>query len=366
MKKTLFGLLVLTALTAGAQTEVTSYRPGVTAEGVTYFLPRTALRVVVTTERTDYTPGDFCDYADLYLHLSGVSSQRSTTWRIKDVIITSFGIPDTAKVFSIRLKDKTVAPLVSLTDAGILLSINTEADEKPVPYVLPEAVVTDNKLNGRSYMNEDILSATSTAKMAELTASEIYDIRDSRNSLTRGEADNLPKDGAQLKLMLDQLDRQNEALTQLFKGSEKTTVQSFAFIIDPSESIARKVLFRFSSKLGVLDSDDLAGAPVYFSVTDQKTVPVPTAEEGNAKQPFYKMNLKKKEENGVRYNVPSRALVQVFDADKNLAEGDFSMGQFGNVELLSTALFNKKTTTKVTFRSADGSINRVDINPALH
>ena len=35
----------------------------------------------------------------------------------------------------------------------------------------------------------------------------------SKNALLRGEADNMPKDGAQLKLMLDNLNQQETAMT---------------------------------------------------------------------------------------------------------------------------------------------------------
>ena len=35
-------------------------------------------------------------------------------------------------------------------------------------------------------------------RQAELVAKEIYSIRESKNALLRGEADNMPKDGAQL------------------------------------------------------------------------------------------------------------------------------------------------------------------------
>ena len=45
MKKILFAALMCCTLQATAQTEITPYKPGVNAEGVTYILPRTALRV---------------------------------------------------------------------------------------------------------------------------------------------------------------------------------------------------------------------------------------------------------------------------------------------------------------------------------
>ena len=61
--------------------------------------------------------------------------------------------------------------------------------------------------------------ASSTAKMAELVAKEIYNIRESKNALVRGQADNMPKDGAQLKLMLDNLEEQERAMTEMFSGT---------------------------------------------------------------------------------------------------------------------------------------------------
>ncbi len=42
-----------------AQTEVTPFRPGVTTEGVCYFLPKTMFEVVVTAEKAVTKPGEF-------------------------------------------------------------------------------------------------------------------------------------------------------------------------------------------------------------------------------------------------------------------------------------------------------------------
>ena len=48
--RTLLCGLALCTLGAVAQTEVSPYVPGATVEGVTYYLPRTALRLVVVAE----------------------------------------------------------------------------------------------------------------------------------------------------------------------------------------------------------------------------------------------------------------------------------------------------------------------------
>lgn len=346
--RTLFCGLVLCALSAVAQTEVTPYVPGATVEGVTYYLPRTALRLVVVAEKQVYTPGEYCKYADRYLRLPNVSPQKSTKWSIKSIEIAPYGVPDPQKVYSIMLKKRTVAPLVGLTTDGILLSINTEGEEEALP-AIPQGKDAPKHLNPRDYMNQEILSAGSNAKVAELTAEEIYDIRESRAALIKGEADNMPKDGAQLKLMLDQLALQEEALTQIFKGTVDTSLEVFTIELVPTELLDRMVLFRFSEKLGVVDNDDLSGEPVYLSLKSMETLPQPVEDEKASKK-------KAKMEEGVYYNVPERIAVSVFNNSKEFCKGEFPMGQFGRVEILSNVLFDKKATTQVTFYSSNGAI----------
>lgn len=122
-------------------------------------------------------------------------------------------------------------------------------------------------------MTEEILIAGSTAKMAELVAKEIYNIRESKNSLTRGQADYMPKDGVALKLMLDNLDEQEQAMMQMFAGTTDRIEKSFTIRIKPEADMKEKVAFRFSKKLGMLDADNLSGEPYYISIINQETLP---------------------------------------------------------------------------------------------
>lgn len=334
-----------------AQTEVESFVPGTTLEGVCYYLPRTAFRVTVIAEKTTIRPGDFYKYADRFLRLQNVPTEESVQWTLKSIKLEPYGKPDKAKAYSIKLKSKTVAPLVGLSHDGILLSINTDASESFLPELpKPEQGVAPE--NPRSFMTQEILAAGSTAKMAELCAQEIYDIRESKNALIRGEADNTPKDGAQLKLMLDQLDRHASVLESLFAGTKQTDTEVFSFFFDPMKETERDVLFRFSQKLGVLDADDLAGEPVAVAVKVLETIPtaVPSAETTKKRA---------KMERGVYYNVPARTRINISYKGKEYAKLETPMGQFGVVEILSNILFDKKTTTQVTFFQTTGGTKDV-------
>lgn len=353
MKKTLLAALVAASMctTMNAQTEVEPFVPGTTVEGVSYYLPRTAFRVTICAERTVTQPGDFNKYADRYLRLQNVPTEATTTWQITDIKLEPFGVPDVSKAYSIKMKGRTVAPLVGLSKDGILLSINTDADEETLP-ALPQGTPAPALPNPRDFMTQEMLTAGSTAKMAELCAQEIYDIRDSRNALVRGEADNTPKDGAQLQLMLSTLDEQSKVLESLFRGTTQTSREVFSMTYIPTEETDKTVLFRFSKKLGIVGADDLAGEPVYVSCKLQERLPNAELNEDAAKK-------KAKLTQGVYYNVPVRAKVSVFNQQRELSSVELPMGQFGSVEILSNTLFDKKTTTKVTFFQQTGGVKDV-------
>ena len=225
---------------------------------------------------------------------------------------------------------------------------NLPQNYSPSSFLLPPS---SSKPNPRQYMNEETLAAGSTAKMAELTAQDIYEIRESRNLLVRGQADNMPKDGEQLRLMLNQLDMQDRALTSLFIGTyDKDTIQK-VFTIVPSESNRREVAFRFSEKLGLVDADDLAGVPYYILIEDLKTVPKPEPVDPKKKL---------KPVDGIFVNIPGRLRSTVSNAQGIIITNEFPAGQFGNVELLSGALFNKRYTTRLRLNPLSGAINHLN------
>lgn len=344
-------------LTSQSQTVSSMYQPGVTAEGAIYFLPKTAINITVQIEKTTYTPGDLCLYAERYLRIKDVSPTPDVSYRITTIRQEAVAVADTAKRYAVKFDARTSAANVRLSDSGILLSINTNdgkaenektssADNFHSSFSQPPSAP-----NPRQYMSEETLAAGSTAKMAELTAQDIYEIRESRTLLVRGQADNMPKDGEQLRLMLNQLDLQDRALTSLFTGTiVKDTIEK-VFTVIPDTNINREILFRFSKKLGLLDLDDLAGVPYYISIENLRTVPAPEPVDPKKKlKPVY----------GIFVNVPGRLLSSVSDSQAILISNEFPAGQFGNVELLSGALFNKRSTTRLWLNPISGAIERLD------
>ena len=339
-----------------SQTEVTPFRPGITTEGVNYFLPKTVFEVVVIAEKTQVVPGEFAAYADRYLRLKDVPTIETTEWELKSLSILSYGIPDSTKAYTIKLRSKTSAPLVSLTEDGLLIAINTPATPDSLP-PLPQAVPAPSPLQPRDYMTQEILAAGSTAKMAQLTAEAIYDIRESRGAILRGEADNTPKDGAQLQLMLNGLQRQEEALSSLFKGQRLTSTEVLTFDYEPPTDLSnvgqQQILCRFSRRLGLVADDDLSGEPIYITIQSLHNLPEPVDDPDVAKK-------KARMEQGVYVNQPLRTRVTVATPRRALCTTDIPIAQLGTTEVLSDALFNKQSETHVTLHQHTGSVKRLE------
>jgi hypothetical protein len=241
-----------------------------------------------------------------------------------------------------------VTSQVELTEDGIIKAINTTApEEKKTPRKKIDE--KPKRIDPRSFMTEEMLLAGSTNKMAELIAKEIYNIRESKNSLTRGQADYMPQDGAALKIMLTNLEEQEKALTEMFSGYTERTEKSFTFYVEPTQEIKDQVVCRFSKKLGVLTENNLAGAPVYLSVTNENTLP-PADEEAKAKKKL----------EGVIYNIPGKGKVTVKTTEKTWFNSELPITQFGETEVLLNNLFNKKVNTRVIFNPTTGGIAKID------
>ena len=353
--QSLFSIItfLIVGASASAQTSVSDYRPGVTTDGAVYYLPLTALRISVLVERTAYEPGDYASYAQRYLRLQNVSLEPKVSHRVVSITQQPFGQADKQKAYAVKFNAKTVAANVSLADDGRLLAINAET----TPEVQPAAFVPAPKtapLNPRQFMNEEILAAGSTAKMAELTSREIYDLRENHSLLIKGQADFMPKDGQQLKLMLAQLETQEQALRSLFEGVTTKDTTEYVLTFVPEKPVSREVLFRLSQELGMVDADDLSGEPFYITIENISTLPITHHPSPNTPK-----TKKKVYESGIYVNVPGRMRSTIHQGIDQVAQTEFPAAQFGNVELLSAELFNKHYTTQLWLSPMTGGVERL-------
>lgn len=156
-----------------------------------------------------------------------------------------------------------------------------------------------------------------------------------------------------MKIAIDGLDRSERSLTERFTGKMETIIHKRLVVdLDPTVE-GRRVAFRFSSEEGLLPVDDLRGEPVYMvvKVTDQ----APLLDEKEQKKKERQLR------NGVVYNVPGEAMVQITDnRGRVLVSRTLAVAQLGTREALESDLFtNNKVLTSVVFHQSTGGIKEV-------
>jgi hypothetical protein len=309
-----------------------------------YYLPKTAIRIHLLIEKRTYTPGEFSHYAKRYLQLDHIQQQQQVQHRVVSCELSTLGVRDTSKCFTLQLKGKGEAADIRLSSEGILQAVNDTplpAPDSPYRSMFQTTKASQPAVQPKTYLSAEALAAGSTAKMAELTALQITELRQRRQLLATGEADEMPQDERQLQRMLNEIDHQCNMLTMLFSGITRRDTIEQAITICPMEETSRQVVFRLSSKTGIVDSDDLSGIPFYLTLKNLHPTsnPIPDNKKGD----------------GIFVNVPSTIQLSLYQEDQLLATFDIPMAQFGYLQLLDGTPF-KRYVTHLTLHPATGAV----------
>ncbi len=317
MKHLLTFLFILCAETMTAQPQATKLSPGEAPDGITYYLPKTAIRFHLLVEKITYTPGDYAKYAEKYMKLTDVALDPSTRYALADVALTTFGVRDTSKCYVVKMK-KSDTTVFSLNEEGVLVAINDDPLQRQERTPFQPAKREPVK-DPHDYLPAEMLSAGSVAKMAELTAQLIYELQERRLTMITGDAEDLPQDEGVLRLAINKIEEERQALMSLFTGTIHRDTTEHILELCPDKAIDRQILFRLSKYVGLVDADDLSGAPYYLSIRQDSPA-------------TYPLPINKKQE-GIYVAQPGIGIVSL-EADKQCL-GSFRLpfAQFGFTEL---------------------------------
>lgn len=352
MKNLIIIASLLLSLPIMAQTKVVK-KNAVKANnfGITYSLPKTSLVVDAEVTKVTCKAGPYYKYAEKYLGTKDAIAEDKVYYELGKVSLENKGVPDADNTYIVEFKGGTVAPYAYLTEEGLLCSINAEyAPETSANDAAKKKTQAAGKEADAS-LSEELLMAGSTAKQAEIAAKQIYRIRESRLNILTGEADNLPPDGEAMKLVIQQLEEQEKALSNLFTGIRTKETTDYEVSIVPYDNLNKEVLFRFSDQLGIVDADDLGGTPVYMDLKAIDRAPAMDPKEAEKKEKSMK---------GIIYNVPGKASVEISMNKKSLYKGEAQITQFGTREGLAPVMFeDKKAPVKVFFYPETGAIKQI-------
>lgn len=325
--------------------------------GIVYSLPVTALDITFETEYSDKRPGEFSNYARLLLNIDNAITEPKRSAGIRSVTIASHGIPNPESEWLVQLK--AGQPMfVILNKAGIPLAINEEDVDMPAGPALPVAQKAQptplETPAAAQAATQDMIAATSMSKRAQLAAERVFELRQNRNDLISGQADNTPPDGQSMQLALDNLTGQEAALVAMFAGTDKTWTAVNTVSYTPTADGAQGVVIaRLSPVDGIVSPDNLSGEPIYLNVNVIENGVIPAGEKGEEK-PFPK--------NGVAYAIPGTAEVAISFRGKTIATQRVELAQLGVVYGLDPKIFvDKKAPAFLIFNPATGGISTLGI-----
>lgn len=321
--------------------------------GVVYALPKTSVVVTLKVKKTTYQRGEFYQFAQRYLNIEPVTESR-TEYSLEDVMVTNRGVADRENSFMVIFRPNSLAPYVYLTQDGLISTINAEPEKENIPTFelpAPDAV----PVNPRRFLSEETLMAGSTAKQAELVSKQIFDLRRSRNDILTGEATNMPPDGEAYKVVMEQINAQEKALSEMFSGSAQNEYFTKEIVVVPTEKdIDKTVIGRFSEKLGPVDADNLAGAPIYLTLKSK----MPNTETTLSDRDLQR--LEKKFSEGVVYNIPGKAQLTLEFKNRTIKNQEIDVVQFGTQDVLTKRMFdNLKQPVKVIFYPNLGAVKQI-------
>lgn len=343
-------------LPAAAQTTQRLSAGKATEYGLVYNLPRTAIDITLEVELTESAPGEFYNYANRHMGITDAIRRGSRSARLLSAVIRSRGVPDEQSQWLVQFKSGT-SPFIVLDESGVPVAVNTDAvpqaDAPALPVARPAAPTPLETDAASQAVTQEMTRSSSLGKRAELAAQRIFELRDMRNDLLSGQADNTPPDGKAMQLVLDNIAAQEAALTAMFAGTTSTrTVVRTVTVMPDSADFSGLVVARISPVDGIVDADNLAGVPVTLDMSVTARAELPLTDKGEPKR-FPK--------GGFAYNIPGEAAFTLNYDGARVASVTMPVAQLGTVFGLDPNVFtDRKAPCCAILDPATGAVLRLE------
>ncbi len=349
-----FSAVAIAMMTSAAQTTQKLTATKANDYGIVYSLPTTVLDITIETRTEIQEPGEFYKYAKKYLNEDNPIDKYSIKTTVKSIHVTPRGVANPEERYVVTFKPGN-SPFVVVNSENLPLAINTDklpdvsSPDLPVAQKAdPTPLQTDA---ATQVISEEMLQSQSSAKKAELAAAQIYSLRQYRTELLTGQSESMPPDGNALKIVLENIDAQEAALTAMFLGTTQVSTNVETISYTPEEEVTDMIIARISAAEGIVDNDDLSGEPLKMTLKIVEQGEMPVNEKGAA-LPFPK--------NGFAYRVPGKIEVSLSYDGKELYHDQISTSQFGITYGLNPNSFtDKKEPMYLIFNPVTGAITEM-------
>lgn len=312
---------------------------------VIYYMPKTELAITLEYDIVEQVPGIFYQYAERYLGAKDIVRESNTRYVLTNVHVTTLTSADKQRAYKVTPEKGYNTQLLTLSPDGRLLGYNIGNCLENLP---ENPAVLNNSCVSTPLMPllEEHFMAGSIAKMAEGAAKQIYRIRETRLNLLAGDMEHVPADGMAMQLTLDELEKQEQALTALFVGTTTTKHSTHTITYLPKQSVQQEIICRLSQHAGVVNKEDLSGEPIYINI-DATRLSLRSTTEASGKTTTNSQ---------LYYNLPGSASISLQYKDKTIHQGDYQIAQFGVAIPLPIDHFGGKQKTTIHFNPETGNI----------
>lgn len=322
-----------------------------------YFSPKNTVVLDFTYTIEKQERGIYADYAKKMLGIQDAVQETKSVYSIQDVHIGLSTETDYSRPHKISLENDLLSQWVSINEKGLLLGYNVSPKEK-------SNVKKPNKPCERrcipssptvAPLGEDALENVLLKEQAQAVVKQILGLRETRMFLLSGEVEHVPADGESMKQMLAALDKQEQALTELFTGkkcknTEHKIVRVTPDILAADENGIQEQTGFFSPGNGFTDGENVDADSIKIVMCLHRPViqkPVVTKKHKKKKAP---------EVSQIVYNLPGNADIQVEWDGRILAQRTMPIAQLGVDVPLAKSLFTGAELPHIVFSEKSGNI----------
>ena len=310
-----------------------------------YALPQTSVNIRLEVTKTIIKKGPYAEYAQKYLNISNIPLSDSESYMITDVKIIPQLEADPTQYYAITYKTypDNISSLFSLSNKGIILDfanawrkgsdslkLSNDSDFIFDPRLTNETitekvdtfyktVLTDTSFK-RIPIFKNQMTAKTTEEIAKETAHELIKTRKRKLKILRGEYEFHP-DGKALEVMVNELNKEEEALLRMFNGVKITKKQHFTYTETPPSETFSKELCYFTAIQGIKN----------IKAEGYSTISVQMTKEKFENQPN---TLIEHHPNILYIRVPAMTDVEIKINNERFVRTRIPVYQFGNVQVV--------------------------------
>jgi len=312
---------------------------------IVYYSPKTTVSLTFTYTVETYERGIYAAFAETMLGLTDAVKETKTTYSLDRVQIGTTTAADYNRPHKI-VAESGFPMLLTINEKGLLVGYNMPIQEhKPTP-TPPRRPTPPAQAEEVIPLPEEVLNASGTLAQAHAAAKQIFHIRETRMYLINGEVEHAPADGQAMKLVLAELDKQEQALLALFVGSKTTRKETKRVQFVPEE---QEPVWFFSEENGFTDAENVDADSITVNIIAQKQeLATPQADQKKKKSAPALSQLV--------YNLPGTCIVSVRYKGNEMATRTLQIAQFGVDVPLAKDLFNGPVLPTIVFSDKTGNI----------